>query len=225
MSDLKSQLVNVQELLIKRFNESGTEIDEPGIDRFNYNGWINRVWSSKSYRRAHLNIVDASDSNGLWMMHCCIFPHIHNPAPIFGCDIVAGRNKISGFFHDYSPAGNHNHLLIEFFSNNARSLTWDKVREIPEWGQKIFSPHMIAASNIQKDSEITQIINTIDLTSKHYLANVASTNNTVKSTVEAQNFYAIQQKQIPHTPRVMAALGLNEEDVRLFVHECLFPEI
>jgi phycocyanobilin:ferredoxin oxidoreductase len=159
------------------------------------------------------------------MMHCCIFPHIHNPAPIFGCDIVAGRNKISGFFHDYSPAGNHNHLLIEFFSNNARSLTWDKVREIPEWGQKIFSPHMIAASNIQKDSEITQIINTIDLTSKHYLANVASTNNTVKSTVEAQNFYAIQQKQIPHTPRVMAALGLNEEDVRLFVHECLFPEI
>ena len=159
------------------------------------------------------------------MLHCCIFPHIHNPAPIFGCDIVAGRNKITGFFHDYSPAGNPNHPMIEFFGSEVGMLTWDKVREIPEWGQKIFSPHMIAASNIQKDSEIAQIINTIDLTSKHYLANVASTNNTVKSTVEAQNFYAVQQKQIPHTPRVMAALGLNEEDVRLFVHECLFPEI
>lgn len=225
MSDLKSQLVNVQDLLIKRFSESGTEINEPGIDRFNYNGWINRVWSSRLYRRAHLNIVDASNHNGLWMMHCCIFPHIHNPAPIFGCDIVAGRNKITGFFHDYSPAGDPIHPMIEFFGYEAGLLTWDKVREIPEWGQKIFSPHMIAASNIQDDKGITQIFNTIDLTSKYYLANVASTNNTVNSTVEAQNFYAKQQKQIPHTPRVMAALGLNEDEVNLFVQECLFPEL
>jgi hypothetical protein len=29
----------------------------------------------------------------------------------------------------------------------------------------------------------------------------------------------------PHTPRVMASLGLNEEDVRVFIQECLFPEI
>lgn len=225
MTNLKSQLVEIQELLIERFNNTGVEIQEPGIDRFNYNNWINRVWSGKLYRRAHLNIVDASDSNGLWMMHCCIFPHIHNPAPIFGCDIVAGRNKITGFFHDYSPAGNPDHPMINFFGSEVSTLSWGKVREIPEWGQRIFSPHIIAASNIQNDIELAQIHSTIDLTSKHYLNNVASTNNTVKSTVDAQNYYAQQQKQIPHTPRVMAALGLNDEDVKMFVHECLFPEI
>ena len=225
MIDFKDRLQAIQRMFEDRFNNSGTEIEEPGIDRFNYTGWINRVWSGDSYRRAHLNIVDATDVNGLWMMHCCIFPHTHNPAPIFGCDVVAGRNKISGFFHDYSPAGDAKHPMIDFFGSEVGLLKWDKVREIPEWGQQIFSPHMIAASNVQTEDEIAQIINTIDLTSKHYLFNVASTNNTVKSTVEAQNFYAKQQKQIPHTPRVMAALGLNEEDVKLFVHECLFPEI
>jgi phycocyanobilin:ferredoxin oxidoreductase len=225
MTELKTQLIKVQHHLEELFNQSGTEIEEPGLERFNYNGWINRVWTSNAYRRAHLNVVDASDGNGLWMMHCCIFPHIHNPAPIFGCDIVAGRNKITGFFHDYSPAGDVDHPMIDFFSQEVNKLTWEKVREIPEWGKDIFSPHIIAASNIQKQDEITQINSIVQTTSNYYVSNVARTNNTVKSTVQAQNFYAIQQKQIPHTPRVMAALGLSDEDVKLFVHECLFPEM
>lgn len=225
MNNLKSQLVEVQHFLEDLFNSTGTEIQEPGMERFNYNGWINRVWTSNAYRRAHLNIVDAEHDNGLWMMHCCIFPHVHNPAPIFGCDIVAGRNKITGFFHDYSPAGDPNHPLINFFDQEVSKLHWDKVRDIPEWGQKIFSPHIIAASNIQTNDKITQIYNTIHTTSKHYVSHVASTNNTVNSTVQEQNYYAKQQKQIPHTPRVMAALGLSDKDVKLFVHECLFPEM
>jgi hypothetical protein len=41
----------------------------------------------------------------------------------------------------------------------------------------------------------------------------------------AQNFYAQNQKQNPHTPKVMVSLGLSEEDVTAFVQECLFPEI
>ena len=42
---------------------------------------------------------------------------------------------------------------------------------------------------------------------------------------EAQNRYAHFQKQNPHTPRTMTSLGLDEEDVRVFVQECLFPDI
>lgn len=50
------------------------------MDRFNQPGWVNRVWTSDAYRRAHVDVVDARETKGLWMMHCCIFPHIHNPA-------------------------------------------------------------------------------------------------------------------------------------------------
>jgi hypothetical protein len=47
----------------------------------------------------------------------------------------------------------------------------------------------------------------------------------VENTTEAQNYYAQNQKQNPHTPKVMVSLGLSEEDVTVFVQECLFPEI
>ena len=40
-----------------------------------------------------------------------------------------------------------------------------------------------------------------------------------------QNYYCHNQKQNPHTPRVMASLGLDPQEVKKFVEECLFPEI
>ena len=54
---------------------------------------------------------------------------------------------------------------------------------------------------------------------------LVDTNNTAKDTTLAQNFYAQNQKMNPHTPKVMASLGLNEDDVQVFIQECLFPEI
>jgi hypothetical protein len=62
-------------------------------------------------------------------------------------------------------------------------------------------------------------------TLKHYLESVGETNNTANNTTEAQNYYCENQKQNPHTPRVMVSLGLSEEDVQHFIQECLFPEI
>jgi hypothetical protein len=59
----------------------------------------------------------------------------------------------------------------------------------------------------------------------HYLATVGETNNTAANTSDRQNYYAQNQKQNPHTPKVMVSLGLSEDDVRVFIQECLFPEI
>ena len=60
---------------------------------------------------------------------------------------------------------------------------------------------------------------------RHYLNTVADTNFTHKNTTSNQNYYCENQKQNPHTPKVMASLGLNEEDIRVFIEKCLFPEI
>ena len=59
----------------------------------------------------------------------------------------------------------------------------------------------------------------------YYLKYVADTNNTANNTTEAQNYYCENQRQNPHTPKVMTSLGLNEEDVQIFIKECLFPKI
>jgi phycocyanobilin:ferredoxin oxidoreductase len=225
MTALWDQLIDLQALLEDQFNNTGKVVVGANNDRFSNKGWIHRVWEGDAYRRAHIDIVDERNTKGLWMIHCCIFPHIHNPAPIFGFDVVAGRNKITGCFHDFSPAGDAEHSMIKWFENEVSDLQWTKLRELPDWAKRIFTPSMIAASNVQSSSEIAQIIKTVNATSSYYLSQVAATNNTVNSTVQAQNYYAQNQKLNPHTPKVMAALGLNDEEVDIFIHECLFPEI
>jgi len=224
VSNAWNTLIEIQKLLENSFDRTGSEIFEPGMDRFNQPGWVNRVWSSDRYRRAHVDVVDARETKGLWMMHCCVFPHTHNPAPIFGFDVIAGKNKITGCFYDYSPTTDKTHPMLNWFANDVEELQWKKTRTLPDWAERIFSQNMIAASNVQSEEELDQIYQMAERGISHYLEAVAETNATGNSR-EAQNFYAINQKKNPHTPRVMASLGLNEDDVRMFIQECLFPEI
>jgi len=225
MSIVWDTLVEVQSYFEMAFNEKGWLIHEPGMERFNQPGWVNMVWESDTYRRAHIDVVDARETKGLWMMHCCVFPHTDNPAPIFGFDVVAGKNKITGCFHDFSPAGDPNHPLIEWFGHEVSRYEWNKKRELPDWAKRIFTEHMIAAGNVQEEHELVQILGMARKTLDHYLENVGETRGKATSTKDQQNFYAQNQKMNPHTPKVMTSLGLNEEDVRIFVQECLFPEI
>ena len=225
MSKVWDTLIGIQHLLEESFDKTGTEVFEPGMDRFNQPGWVNRVWTSDDYRRAHVDVVDARETKGLWMMHCCIFPHTHNPAPIYGFDVVAGKNKITGCFHDFSPAGDKQHPLVEWFADEAAELQWNKTRKLPDWAERIFTTSMIAAGNVQNENELDQIFAIANKTIKHYLTAIDETNNTTENTTEAQNYYCENQKCNPHTPKVMASLGLSEEDVAVFIQECLFPEI
>lgn len=218
-------LIDIQQLLENEFDRTGTEQFEPGMARFNQPGWVNRVWSSDLYRRAHVDVVDARATKGLWMMHCCIFPHTHNPAPIFGFDVIAGKHKITGCFYDYSPAGDSEHPMLDWFAEETGKLEWNRKRKLPEWAERIFSDSMVAAGNVQNEDELQQIFEMAQRGVKHYLYTVGETNNTSASTRDAQNYYAQNQKQNPHTPKVMVSLGLSEDDVNVFIQQCLFPEI
>lgn len=224
-NDVWTTLIDIQQLLEKKFSETGTESFEPGMDRFNQPGWVNRVWTSEHYRRAHIDVVDARVTKGLWMMHCCVFPHVHNPAPIFGFDVIAGKNKITGCFIDYSPAGDVDHPMIEYFAEEVSRYEWNKSRKLPEWAERIFSKSMVAAGNVSDQHELQQIASLASILVNHYTECVGKTNNTAIDTTAAQNYYAQNQKCNPHTPKVMASLGLNEEDVTVFIQDCLFPEI
>ena len=113
MSSVWDTLIKIEQYLEYKFYATGSIIHEPAMARFNQPGWVNKVWASSRYRRAHIDVVDARETKGLWMMHCCIFPHTHNPAPIFGFDVIAGKNKITGCFIDYSPAGDITHPMIK----------------------------------------------------------------------------------------------------------------
>ena len=227
MSNVWYELIEIEKRLEAAFYATGSIVDEPGMERFNQPGWINKVWASRDYRRAHIDVVDARETRGLWMMHCCVFPHLDNSAPIFGFDIIAGKNKITGCFIDYSPTVDREHKMIQHFAEEVSQYEWHKPRQLPEWAQRIFSPYMVAAGNVSDESEISQISSLASILVNHYVNTVGETAGTasVGAVKAAQNYYAENQKKNPHTPKVMTSLGLNEGDVRAFIQDCLFPEV
>jgi hypothetical protein len=227
MSMVWDSLIELQNNLIQQLDKDGTEIFEPGMERFNQPGWVNRVWSNKYYRRAHIDVVDMREQKKLWMMHVCVFPELQNDAPIYGFDVIAGPNKMTGAFHDFSPTVALEHPMIDHFASVASKLKWKRERELPDWAKAIFTEHMIAAGMVTETEEVNQICKVARENMAYYLKNVRRHNNTASTdtVIAAHNHYAYNQKKNPHTPNVMKSLGLNEDDVNAFVSESLFPEV
>lgn len=228
MSMIWDKLIQCQNDIIDIFNETGQEIQEEGMERFNQDTWVNRVWSGKGHRRAHIDVVDARETKGLWMMHVCVFPHIYSTAPIYGFDVIAGKNKMTGAFHDFSPTVDPEHPLVQFYKDEVESFIPSKQRELPDWAKRIFTDKMLAAGNVSTDEEATAIVDLAVSNLKAYLNSLPEYNDSADDPHEVkakQNYYAQNQKQNPHTPRVMVSLGLDENDVREFIDQALFPEI
>lgn len=226
MSSIWSSCKQLENRVTKTIKNNGDEVYEPHMNKFNQDGWTNRVWRSSGYRRAHIDVVDASETRGLWMMHFCIMPQLHNSGPIFGLDIIAGSKKVTGFFLDCSLAENNN-PISQHFAKCVENTQWKKQRDLPEWAKNIFSESMVAAGNIQQTQELQTLSELAIKTLEYYIENIETFNDTISPETgkQKQNKYAHYQKCNPHTPRVMKSLGLPENLVEEFCAECLFPEL
>jgi phycocyanobilin:ferredoxin oxidoreductase len=229
LSLIWNKLIDCKDEIIDIFNEKAKEINEDGLDYFNRpdSGWINRVWANEYVRRAHIDVVDARDTKGLWMMHVCIFPTLDNPAPIYGFDVIAGKNKMTGAFHDFSPSPDPQHPLVQWYEEEVSDFIPSKKRELPEWATNIFTPSMIAAGNVSSEDEADAIITLALANLQVWFESVPeyTGNANIDITSGAQNYYCHNQQQNPHTPRVMKSLGLNEADVDKFCTDMLFPKL
>jgi hypothetical protein len=204
-----------------QFKNTGTLENSKIDDRL---GLTDLVFSSMRYRRAHISIVDARESKKTWMLHATVFPHFNDPSPIYGFDIVAGPNKVSGAFHDFSIAGDKSSFMWLWFNAKTNGLEWNKKRELPDWAKQIFSPAMVAIGAVGEE-ELDEFVK-IGLTSlDFYLANIGVEQQDVADYHMAQNRYCHYQKQNPHTPRVLVNLGFTEQEAKDFVEKMLFPEV
>jgi len=222
MSEIWDKLIDCEQKIIAKCASLGTEnFDDPEFD------WLNKVYEGEHFRRAHIDSVDARDTKGLYMTHICVFPNFDNDAPIYGFDIIAGKNKVTGAFHDYSPTVDWNHPMCNLFRDCVQILEWKKERELPPWAQAIFSKHMVAASNVkidEMDQVVTMALDNLDMYFEE-LPKYTSNTLDVDQIKRKQNRYCHYQKQNPHTPKAMEALGLDPDDIRHFIQDCLFPEV
>ena len=229
MSVIWNRLIECQDEIISIFDSRAKEIEEPGLSHFNQpeNGWINRVWANDSVRRAHIDVVDARESRGLWMMHVCCFPVLSNDAPIYGFDVIAGKNKMTGAFHDFSPSSNPDHPMIDGYRESVEEFIPSKQRQLPEWATNIFTDKMLAAGNVKTEEEAVAIIDIAIANLNAWFDEVPLSDGDGNCEIVAasQNYYCHNQQQNPHTPNVMKTLGLAEEDVDKFCTDMLFPKI
>lgn len=229
MSVIWNKLIECQNEIIDIFEQYAVEIEEPGLDDFNQpdNGWINRVWANNSVRRAHIDVVDARETKGLWMMHVCCFPDLNNDAPIYGFDVIAGAKKMTGAFLDFSASSNPEHPMMEGYAESVAEFIPSKKRELPEWARNIFSPSMLAAGNVNTEEEAIAIIDIALNNLRAWFQEVPDYNGhgNRDHVIAAQNYYCLNQQQNPHTPRTMKSLGLPEEAVEIFCRDMLFPKV
>jgi len=230
VSVIWNNLIACKDEIISIFDDAAVEVAETGLDYFNQpeNGWINRIWANDSVRRAHIDVVDARDTKGLWMMHVCVFPTLDNGGPIYGFDVIAGKNKMTGAFHDFSASsGGVDHPMIQAYRDSVEDFIPSKKRELPEWAQNIFTDSMLAAGNVKTEEEAIAIINIALDNLRAYFDEIGDFVNTAEKedTIRAQNWYCYNQTQNPHTPRTMKSLGLEESDVERFCTDMLFPTI
>ena len=228
MSILWNHLIQCQNDIIDIFNDRAVEFDEPGLAHFNSDTWVNRVWHNDSVRRAHIDVVDARESRGLWMMHVCVFPVLDNNGPIYGFDVIAGKNKMTGAFHDFSASsGGEDHPMIDGYKEAVAEFIPSKQRQLPEWATNIFTDKMLAAGNVSSEEEAVAIIDLALNNLRAYFDEIGEFTGCGNRdiTIAAQNYYCENQQQNPHTPRTMKSLGLDEADVDKFCTDMLFPKI
>ena len=229
MSAIWNRLIECQDEIINIFDTRATEIQEPGLSHFNQpeNGWINRVWANDSVRRAHIDVVDARESKGLWMMHVCCFPNLYNDAPIYGFDVIAGKNKMTGAFHDFSPSANPDHPMIDGYKESVEEFIPSKQRVLPEWATNIFTDKMLAAGNVKSEEEAVAIIDIAIANLNAWFDEVplSDGNANIDIVTACQNYYCENQQKNPHTANVMKTLGISETDVDTFCTDMLFPKI
>jgi len=173
-------------------------------------GWENHRWTSPKFRIAHVEIFN---QDRFMVVHCCVFPHVTDPAPIFGFDVIAGESKVTGLFWDLSPTV----LPSQPFT----TLPIERPRQRPEWGD-IFGENWIACR--PTGDELIAIADDAKLVLAQYLDSLTPDTHLSANIIAAQDRYCIQQRKNEHTVKAIKNL-LGDELATEFMTTVLFPTV
>ena len=173
-------------------------------------GWENHRWTSPKFRMAHVEIFN---QDRFMVVHCCVFPHVTDPAPIFGFDVIAGESKVTGLFWDLSPTV----LPSQPFT----ALPIERPRQRPEWGD-IFGENWIACR--PTGEEMVAIADDAKLVLARYLNSLTPNTHLPNDIIAAQDRYCIQQRKNEHTVKAIKNL-LGDEIANEFMTTVLFPTV
>jgi hypothetical protein len=181
--------------------------------------WHNTLFAGPCIRRAHVEFLEMPDRFAV--LHICIFPHLHNPGPIFGFDMICGRAMATGAFLDFSPTtpAPPTPSLHEAIPHAHANFT--HLRDRPPWGA-IFSNDFLAIRPAN-DTEATAALALAQTALAYYLARLPTPQPNPDPAIAAgQARYIRAQRTNPHTLRMLSRF-VGAAAARRFIEDTLFP--
>ena len=177
-------------------------------------GWVNHRYESSLYRLAH---VERYWDKNIEVLHFTTFPHKWSPEPIFGFDVIATKNMITGCYMDLSPG-------LRDYPFDA-GIDFKDRKPLPEWAT-VFSDKFIMLKP-ESNEEFVRfsewVLDKYDWYLNSLLWLERKTDN-IEGVIEKQNIYCSVQSTNPRTFSALKA-KIGEEKARYFMENILFPKI
>lgn len=187
--------------------------------------WRNRVVRTPGFARLHVEWFAIPGEIGV--LHVCGFPRLDRALPIFGFDIVTGREKATGCFLDLSPTVPGAEPRIDAWAEAAHSVAprLGERRTLPDWAS-MFSRHALAV----RPRDAAEVEAGLALGEASLAALLADTEQGSArqdradpvAMREAQFRYIDGQRRNDRTRRMLAGC-IGPELADRFIDEVLFP--
>jgi hypothetical protein len=188
--------------------------------------WYNDFFINPSVRYGHLEYF-RSNNGKIEVLHSTFFPSYFKNLPIYGFDVIALNNIVTGIFCDFTNCLDENPFLTKSLKE-IKNKYKDYERKLPEWAN-FFSKDFIciAPKDLNKEELIKDFIHLFELyvmqaewcnTNCFYHL---SRNNVLKS-IETQNQYSINQRKNDKTFKALSAY-IGSDKAREFIDTVLFP--
>ena len=187
--------------------------------------WYNDFFINPSIRYGHLEYF-RSINGKIEVLHCTFFPSYFKDLPIYGFDVIALNNNVTGIFCDFTDCTTPNQALT-IALKNIKEKYINNERKLPEWAS-FFSKNFVCIS--PKDLNQNDLI--IEFTSlfKMYVLQVEWNNLNgmynskyqVDASIELQNNYSINQRKNDKTFKALSAY-IGTEKTKEFIENVLFP--
>ena len=187
--------------------------------------WYNDFFINPSIRYGHLEYF-RSINGKIEVLHCTFYPSYFKDLPIYGFDVIALNNIVTGIFCDFTDCLKPNPALTSALKNIKEKYK-ENERKLPEWAN-FFSENFISISpkNLNKNELITDFVHLF----KYYIEQVKWNNKNgyyfsrenIEKSINMQNTYSINQRKNDKTFKSLSAY-IGSDNAKNFIENVLFP--
>lgn len=187
--------------------------------------WENNFYFNPSIRYGHLEYFKSINGK-IEVLHCTFFPSYFKNISIYGFDVIALNNIVTGIFCDFTKCPYQN-LILSVRLKELKDKYIKNERKLPEWAN-FFSENFICMSPKGLDQDV--LIKEFTGLFMEYVNFVEDKNfngcylepEDVKKSILIQNDYSFNQRKNDKTSKALSAY-IGTDKAREFIDSVLFP--